>query len=758
MPKTTEITRHSLLICIATLCLLLSLAGPVSAQFDDDSFSPQQDDPTSRTFKPHSTDSSKVEKEVPKGIYVWTVDPLLGNIIPAEVDTVPHLFQNTALASGLYGDYNTIGNNYTPRISRIFIDRGETSQFVFTQPYSYFLRTPAQWHFTNTLSPITNLTYNSCGDKTNGEDLLHAKFAVNAGKRIGLGADINYNYARGYFQNQSTSHFSTSLFGSYLGDQYQLHVILSTNHQKLTESGGITNDEYITHKEIFTDQYQENEIPTTLSSNWNRLHHQHLFLNHRYNVGFYRRLPSAADSLAASRSLLPSDTLTAVSSPLPSDTLAAPTVADSLLAQRSDSVAAGPAPMPLPSDTAARPKSEFIPVTSFIHTLEGDLAQRTYIAYQSPKNMYADTFYKYVERGYGGDSIYDATKHSRLQNTLAIELHEGFNKYARAGLTAFVSHDLRRYSIPQVLGADSTARAAYTTEHSVSIGGQLAKRQGSLLHYRLRGQTWVAGQDAGQVKLDADADLNFPLLGDTVRLEARAFFHRLEPTFYQRHFHSKHAWWDNDGLSAETRTRIEGNLEFRPTKTHLRVAVEELTDYTYLAQSSTFTSGTGYTGLSVAMRQHSDVISILTAQVRQDIVLGPLHFDNVVTFQSSTAKEVVALPTLNLFANLYVQFCVNKVLRVELGGSATIFTKYDAPDYCPLLGQYAVQENADSRLRLGGFPFVDVYANMHLKRARFFVMMTNVANGTGNRLSFLSPHYPTDSSVLRFGVSWNFFN
>jgi hypothetical protein len=37
-------------------------------------------------------------------------------------------------------------------------------------------------------------------------------------------------------------------------------------------------------------------------------------------------------------------------------------------------------------------------------------------------------------------------------------------------------------------------------------------------------------------------------------------------------------------------------------------------------------------------------------------------------------------------------------------------------------------------------------------------MMTNAASSSFNRRMFLTPHYPTDSSVLRMGVSWNFFN
>ena len=39
----------------------------------------------------------------------------------------------------------------------------------------------------------------------------------------------------------------------------------------MTENGGITNDDYIKHPEIYTESFATNEIPTVLEQNWNRL-------------------------------------------------------------------------------------------------------------------------------------------------------------------------------------------------------------------------------------------------------------------------------------------------------------------------------------------------------------------------------------------------------------------------------------------------------------------------------------------------------
>ena len=98
------------------------------------------------------------------------------------------------------------------------------------------------------------------------------------------------------------------------------------------------------------------------------------------------------------------------------------------------------------------------------------------------------------------------------------------------------------------------------------------------------------------------------------------------------------------------------------------------------------------------------------------------------------------------------------MLDVELGADATYFTQYDAPDFCPMINQFAVQQNSQSRVELGGYPFLDAYANLRLKGVRFFIMMSNLVDGGANRKEFLTPHYPMNSSIIRTGISWNFFN
>ena len=732
-------------------------------------------------FNKHNNDTTR-NKEIPKGIYVWTIDRRLGDIIPAEPDTLPHLFPNTTLNTGFYGQYNTTGSNYTARQSRIFIDRPEYSYFIFTEPYSFASKQPEELLFMNTLSPYTSVLYDDCGNKQNGEDHIDAKFAVNAGKRFNVGFDIDYAYARGYYSNQSISHFNGSLFSSYRGDRYQLHFFFNAAHQKAAENGGITNDEYVTHPESFQQSFAENEIPTVLSSNWNRNNHQHLYLSHRYNLGFYRMVKMTEEELKARKFAEESkkereqkqgekdqqeqhgrkDVKTPMGRPKDAVIAGMEPKADSLaIADTTRIKVDGQAAIDslnrlqaIQDSIDATMKREYVPVTSFIHTFELNNYDRIYQSYATPTDYYKNTYYDQGTK-YGNDSIYDQTKHFQIMNTLGLALLEGFNKYVKAGLKAFVSFDHCVYQLPVI--ENGITKMGKWTEDDISIGGVLSKTQGKTLHFNLEAEAWTVGPNSGDMTVDFSTDLNFPLFGDSVQLAATAYIHRLNPAFFVTNYHSKHLWWDMDDVKRETRTRIEGLFSYTKTNTKLRVAMEYIKNYTYFGMSYDMTDN-GRTNMTVSPIQASDNVNVLTAQLHQNFRLGPLNWENMITYQKSSQQDVLPLPTWNIFSNLYLKFRVAKVLGVELGTDVTYFTKYNAPDFSPAINQFAIQQNEASRVELGGYPFMDVYANLSLKGVRFFLMMTNVLNGSGNHMKFLTPHYPTNGSVLHFGVSWPFFN
>ncbi|MCM1079303.1 MAG: putative porin [Bacteroidales bacterium] len=708
-----------LLFCVAT----------ARAQFDDTILS---DDGTivdpDGTILSGRRDSTNQHKKIPKGLYVWTVDNVSGDIYHAHPDTTSYLRMNHVFASGIHGEYQTLGNNGSPRISRIFIDRNEDEEFLFTHGWSQVIVQPQDFHFTNTLSPITNFEYNQCGNKTNGEDHLKSLFAVNAGKKLGLGFKFDYLYARGYYQNQSTSHFDYTMWGSYHDDRYQAHLLMSTNHHKQAENGGIQDDNYIKHPEMFTESLSENEIPTILSNNWNRHDNQHIFFTHRYSLGFRHRVPMTEQEIEARKFAI-----------------AAAKEKEINELKAKEDAGASEIMEEKPQEEEDFTKEEYVPVTSFFHTAQFDNYRRTYLAYDSPEGYYKDDFYNLTT-----DSINDRYKYSHLRNTFGISLLEGFNKYAKAGLKVFAISELKHYSNPI-----SQYESYSWNEHNFIIGGQLSKHQGKTLHFDVMGEVCIAGNDAGQFHIDAEADVNFPLFGDTIQLDAKGSFAFNSANTYLEKFASRHFQW-NESFDNETRTHIEGNFSLQRTQTRFRFAVDNITNYTYLGTSYTLGDNNSHIATSVTPHQ-AESVQVITAQLCQNLNVGILHFDNVLTFQKSSDDMVLPLPKFNVYSTLYLRFKIAKVLATDFGVDMRYFTKYYAPEYVPQLQSFAIQENTDIRTEVGNYPICNVYANFQLKQCRFFVMMSHVnCSGKGNY--FLTPHNPLNGRVFRFGLNWTFNN
>ena len=645
------------------------------------------------TLPDNLEDSTNTEiQSLPPKLYMWRLSETLGErtIIPA--DTANLNFQNTNLVEGMYGHYNYLGNLGSPRMSRIFFERKDAEPTIFMQPFSSFFVRPDEVKFTNSNIPFTNLTYYKAGNKVNGEERFKSYFSVNANKRLAFGFNIDYLYGRGYYQNQSTSHFNAGVFASYIGDKYQMQAVYNNFTMKMNENGGIQDDRYITRPEDMSEgkkEYESTTIPVKLEQTANRNKDFYVYATQRYRLGFTRETTTIEDA-------------------------------------RSSGITAANDSVPLPKDTIIT--EEFVPVTSFIHTIKVERARHQFTSAQEKEGQYPNAYFNEV-------ASRDSTTAFSIKNVFGIALLEGFNKYAKAGLTAYISHKFNRYEL-----MDTLSRTRFD-EQELFVGGELGKT----LHYNVNGEIGIMDKALGQFRVNADLDLNFRLWKDTVNFYARGYVSNTLPSFYMRHYHSNHYYWDNDNMNKEFRTRVEGELNIQRWKTNLRAGVENIKNYTYFNQSA----------MPV---QESGNIQVLSATLKQDFRLGILHLDNEVTWQKSSNETVLPLPQLSLYHNLYLLAKIaKKVLTVQIGADVRYFTKYSAPAYTPAIQQFHLQA-ADDQVEIGGYPIVNVYANLHLKRTRIFAMMYHVNAGMGQSNYFLVPHYPINPRLFKIGISWNFYD
>ena len=688
-------------------------------------------------------DSTNTEiQSLPPKLYMWKLSETLGNrtIIPA--DTASLNFQSTNLVEGMFGHYNYLGNLGSPRLSRLFFEREESEPTIFMAPFSSFFTRPDQVLFTNSNVPYTNLTYYKAGNKVNGEERFKSYFSVNVNKQLAFGFNIDYLYGRGSYQNQSTSHFNAGLFGSYIGEKYQVQAVYNNFFLKMNENGGIADDQYITRPENMSGgkkEYESTTIPVKLEQSSNRNKDFYIYLTQRYRLGFTRRVrntqegkptvsaPKASSSPSSESEISASNNDIA----LPNDSIASKSV--STLAAANDSL-----PSVSTADNDSLFEEEFVPVTSFIHTLKVERSRHQFRSGSEPEGFFPEDYKLY--KNYSNDS----TTAFSVKNVFGIALLEGFNKYAKAGLTAYISHKFSRYDLMNTDTLTDMRRIRYT-EQEIFVGGELAKREGKLLHYNVNGEVGLVDKAIGQFRVNANLDLNFRLWKDTVNFYARGYVSNTLPSFYMRHYHSNHYNWDNDNMDKEFRTRVEGELNISHWGTNLRAGVENIKNYTYFNQSA-------------LPEQNGGNIQVLSATLKQDFRLGVFHLDNEVTWQKTSNETVLPLPQLSLYHNFYILAkLAKKVLTVQLGADVRYFTKYNAPAYAPGVQQFHLQPT-DDLVEIGGYPIVNVYANLHLKRTRIFAMMYHVNAGMGSANSFLVPHYPINPRLFKIGVSWNFYD
>ncbi|MBU0764116.1 MAG: putative porin, partial [Bacteroidetes bacterium] len=58
----------------------------------------------------------------------------------------------------------------------------------------------------------------------------------------------------------------------------------------------------------------------------------------------------------------------------------------------------------------------------------------------------------------------------------------------------------------------------------------------------------------------------------------------------------------------------------------------------------------------------------------------------------------------------------------------------------------------------GGHPYLDVFLNLKLKRARFFFKYTQLSSYFLPKDYFTVLHYPVNGPAFKFGLSWAFYD
>ena len=568
-----------------------------------------------------SSKTTKVKKQRVEPSVAWSVSEPLGLHYPSTIDTIHLDYHLTMVPTGVSDAWLTTGNYGAPGQNQIFMERPLASKFFFEDAIEAWMHNTATMRYYNTRIPMTLLSHSTGGDKYSNLDRTKFEFSGNVDRKTQVGAGLDYIYSKGSYDAQADKDFTWRLFGSHMGDRYEMQTFFNHYNYTTKESGGITDDRYITDPAEVQGgetKVDNKSIPTLLSNAHSHLEGSQLWLNQRYKVGFYR--------------------------------------------YRRDSV----------TDTII--DRTYVPVTSFIWTLDFKHGKHQFLNSIASQDQ---SFFDYTYLSLNGTS--DETSYWRLRNTVGVSMLEGFNKYAKFGFSVYGTHEVRRYTqaidtvsgtvLPDGLEALPAIVPHRVTQNLLWVGGQLTKQRGSVLRYNATAQFGVLGEAAGEVDLTGDLVTRFRMLGDTVSIRGYSYFKNLAVPYLLKHYVSNHYAWEND-FSKTKRVRVGGELDIPHSWTNINVGYETLNDYIYWDAN----------GLPA---QHSGAIHVLSARLRQGLHFKAFNWDNSVTLQTSSNEQVLPLPKFAVYSNLYATFIIAHVLHVQMGVDCNYYTKYYAPAYNP---------------------------------------------------------------------------
>lgn len=371
----------------------------------------------------------------------------------------------------------------------------------------------------------------------------------------------------------------------------------------------------------------------------------------------------------------------------------------------------------------------------------GILYNVTYQRNKQEFNQEGETNTAFFDSTYYNDENYfkDSIRFNKISNVFQLKQYENPNRKVSFSTRAFLGIELERISTPGVV-----ADVAYRQEKSYTnlyAGGGIFREKGKFWTWNFDGRIYFAGRRAGQTELTGIISKPFKFLKDTAAsLVISGDIKNMVADVFQEEFYSNHFQWKND---MKMEQRMEASGSFISPKRKLKLSANYAIINNFI-----------YNNTQGIPTQTDKELLIVSAFLDKDFNYRNLHLRTRVLWQQASNEEFIHLPDFSAFVSAYYQFVISKVMHTQLGVDTRYNTLYYADAYSPATGLFYLQNEK----KYGNYPYIDVYANLRLKRTTVFFKMMNVGSEFLNGDYITTPHYPMPRSTFRFGLSWVFYD
>jgi hypothetical protein len=390
-----------------------------------------------------------------------------------------------------------------------------------------------------------------------------------------------------------------------------------------------------------------------------------------------------------------------------------------------------------------------LPTQRVSYTLYYDTRKYNFI--QNDQDLYNVFPDYYFDSDYARDSL---TVH-HLQNAFSYSFYlrskNPKNDKNEAKLDLGLTQDIWSYSqfvadtVLNQYGAKvlQESKVQATSFQDITLNGKISYRFSSKVLLEGSAQQIAAGRDFGNFLYDGKVTLAGGAKTGKIILEG--YSQNSSPPLVATDWISDHFIF-HDSFSTTKTNSVSFNYINDALQLNVKAQYYLVTDYLYFQAQPN--------GIDATPTQIASGINVLKVSVGKSFSWRKWHLDDYFVYQKSDFQSTLRTPSFYNYTSLYYKTLLFSEMYTNIGIDVRYNSEYLAPSYAPGLGEFYNGANVS----FSSYPIAGVFVKGTLLHTNFFVMYDYVNEGLQSNGYYTVNRYPQSDRLLKFGVSWYFYN
>ena len=396
------------------------------------------------------------------------------------------------------------------------------------------------------------------------------------------------------------------------------------------------------------------------------------------------------------------------------------------------------------TDSSSHKRSGFFGLSgTFSHIFELESNSRTYKD-GVPMSVLYDSVVL-VTNKITADSLHSGI----IKNTIRFDFTTDETRKFRLGGGVGIRNEILTYSYIIPTPYPFSANTPVLHKSSNVLIGRLYNNIGDKFRWVTTGELYLTGYRIGDFNLDGEISKTFNWKkGRALWLITGSIMNRQPSIWYERWGGNNIKW--NNNFKKEFRIDLGTAFKYPAKKTELKF------NYAIIKNYADFDT-------TKLPSQYSGGLSVAAITLKNELRVWKFHLATDLIVQKSTNSKILDLPLATIrsagyFEHLFKFAKTGGKLNTQLGADVTYNTTYHPYGYLPATGRFYRQDMVTA----GDYPFINFFINLKVKRTRVFIMFDHVnARLMGQSIRYnyyMVPNYPMNIRMLRYGLSWTFYD